>query len=127
MEDWAQEHGEEFSSRLDMIKDQGVQSLIEEQVQDPLQGVFASYEIPKKVGLLLSPFTIEAGTLTPTQKIKRKVVASQCVDLVAALYAPINKEKTVIVESDEEESVRLYKFLVEQFSQRSHISYVNKF
>lgn len=100
LEDWAQEHGEEFSSRLDMIKDQGVQSLIEEQVQDPLQGVFASYEIPKKVGLLLSPFTIEAGTLTPTQKIKRKVVASQCVDLVAALYAPINKEKTVIVESE---------------------------
>lgn len=98
LDDWAQEHGKEFSSRLDMIKDQGVQSLIEEQVRDPLQGVFASYEIPKKVGLLLSPFTIEAGTLTPTQKIKRKVVASQCAGLVAALYAPINQEKTVIAE-----------------------------
>jgi long-chain acyl-CoA synthetase len=99
LEDWAREHSKEFSSRLDVIKDQAVHSLIEEQVRGPLEGVFSSYETPKKIGLLLAPFTIEAGTLTPTQKIKRKAVESQYADLVAALYAPINQGKTVVAES----------------------------
>lgn len=99
LEDWAREHSKEFSSRLDVIKDQAVHSLIEEQVRVPLEGVFSSYETPKKIGLLLAPFTIEAGTLTPTQKIKRKAVESQYADLVAALYAPINQGKTVVAES----------------------------
>jgi len=99
LEDWAREHSKEFSSRLDVIKDQAVHSLIEEQVRVPLEGVFSSYETPKKIGLLLAPFTIESGALTPTQKIKRKVVESQYADLVAALYAPVNQGKTVVAES----------------------------
>ncbi len=40
---------------------------------------------------------------------------------------PLIRKKQLLWNQNEEESVRLYKFLVEQFSQRSHISYVNKF
>ncbi|MBH16149.1 MAG: long-chain fatty acid--CoA ligase [Gemmatimonadetes bacterium] len=100
LEEWAMQHGKNFSSRLDVIRDQQVQDLVEEQVLVPLEGVFSSYEIPKKIGLLTTPFTIESGTLTPTQKIKRKVVEVSCSDLVEAFYISDNKETMIITESE---------------------------
>ena len=98
LEEWAKENGKEFSSRLDVISDQDVHSLIEEQVRLPLEGIFSSYEIPKKIGLLTASFTIETGTLTPTQKIRRKMVAARCAELVEAFYASENRDKMVIAE-----------------------------
>jgi long-chain acyl-CoA synthetase len=47
---------------------------------------FSSYERPKQVILLDEPFTIEAGTLTPTQKIRRKVVAEQYAGQIDRVY-----------------------------------------
>ncbi len=99
LEEWAQENDKQFSCRFEMICDQDVQRLIEGQVQEPLVNVFSSYEMPKKIGLLTNPFTIEDGTLTPTQKIKRKIVESHYKELVEAFYTLENKETMVITES----------------------------
>ena len=47
----------------------------------------ASFETVKKIGLVARPFTIEDGELTPTLKVKRKVVAKKYADRVEELYA----------------------------------------
>ena len=58
----------------------------------------ASYERPKKIGLIEAPFTVEGGTLTPTQKVKRREVVAQYRDLIDAFYEEANFDQTVFVE-----------------------------
>jgi long-chain acyl-CoA synthetase len=50
-------------------------------------GEFAKYERPKKVAVIAQEFTIESGMLTPTLKIKRKLVEKHYADVIEALYA----------------------------------------
>ena len=50
-------------------------------------GEFARYERPKKVAVIAREFTIESGMLTPTLKIKRKVVELRYEDVIEELYA----------------------------------------
>ena len=49
-------------------------------------GRLARYEQIKRHTILPEDFSIEAGTLTPTMKIKRRVVASQYADVIEGLY-----------------------------------------
>ena len=47
----------------------------------------AKFEMPKRVLLLEHDFTIESGELTPTLKVKRRVVEQRYTDLVDRTYA----------------------------------------
>jgi long-chain acyl-CoA synthetase len=58
---------------------------MEKEVLKELEGA-AHYEVPKKVGLLEHDFSLERGELTPTQKVKRRVVDKQYKPLIDALY-----------------------------------------
>jgi long-chain acyl-CoA synthetase len=58
---------------------------MEKEVLSELEGA-AHYEIPKKVGLLEHDFTLERGELTPTQKVKRRVIDKQYKPLIDSLY-----------------------------------------
>lgn len=53
---------------------------------------FSGYERPKQVILLDEPFTIEAGTLTPTQKVRRKVVVERYADRIERVYEEARRE-----------------------------------
>ena len=55
---------------------------------DNLQKVLASYEQIKKFKLLIKEFSQEDGELTPTLKIKRKVVTKKYSDLLDSMYNP---------------------------------------
>ena len=55
----------------------------------------ARFETPKKVALIASEFTIEDGSLTPTQKVKRRVVEARYADLIEAFYAEENEDRTM--------------------------------
>ena len=46
----------------------------------------AKFETPKKVVLIENDFTIEAGELTPTLKVKRRAVEKRYQDLINAAY-----------------------------------------
>jgi long-chain acyl-CoA synthetase len=48
---------------------------------------FAQYEKIKKITLLPQEFTIEAGELTPTLKVKRRVVEAKHKELIDRMYA----------------------------------------
>ena len=48
---------------------------------------FSSYQIPKKVALIEDEFTVDNGMLTPTLKVKRRVVRERLKDVIDGLYA----------------------------------------
>ena len=47
----------------------------------------AKYERIKKIALLENEFTIEGGELTPTLKVKRRVIDEKYRDVIEKLYA----------------------------------------
>jgi long-subunit acyl-CoA synthetase (AMP-forming) len=47
--------------------------------------------------LLEDEFTIEDGTLTPTQKVKRRVVQERFAGLIDRFYDEENEDRTVLI------------------------------
>jgi long-chain acyl-CoA synthetase len=52
----------------------------------------AHFEMPKRLMLLPEDFTIESGDLTPTLKVRRRVVEKRFAQQIDALYAEAEKE-----------------------------------
>jgi long-chain acyl-CoA synthetase len=94
LEAWARENGIGFSDRRELLSAPGVQKLLEEEVQTELSHL-ARFEMPKKLVLLDEEFTIEDGSLTPTQKVKRRVVEKRFDDVIDALYLEGNEKQSV--------------------------------
>ena len=53
---------------------------------DEANSELARYESIKKFELIAQDFTVEGGELTPTQKIKRRVVNEKFGDLIEGFY-----------------------------------------
>ncbi|MDH3255739.1 MAG: AMP-binding protein, partial [Acidobacteriota bacterium] len=53
-----------------------------------VNSTLASYETVKRFAILPGQFTIEGGELTPTMKLKRRVVSEKYGSEIEALYAP---------------------------------------
>lgn len=70
----------------------GTRELIEQEIQR-LTTDFAPFERPKKFALLPRPFTLEAGELTPTLKVRTKQVEQRYASLIAGLYENIPAEE----------------------------------
>jgi len=96
LERWARERGVGFQDRGTLLGDPSVQAHLKAEIFGAL-GPLASYETPKKVGLLQEEFTIEGGILTPNLKVKRRVVRERYGSLIDALYDPANRDRTLFV------------------------------
>jgi long-chain acyl-CoA synthetase len=79
---WAKQQGIDAA----LARDPRVQQLLERDAMGRL-GEFARYELPKKTALIPEELTIESGTLTPTLKVKRRVVEARYRDQIEAMYA----------------------------------------
>ncbi|MCX7606160.1 MAG: long-chain fatty acid--CoA ligase [Bacteroidia bacterium] len=86
LEKWAQERGLRFSSREELIHHPQVVDLIQQEI-DKINEGFSQFERVKKFILLSKEWTIEGGELTPTLKLKRRVLLTQYKDVIDALYA----------------------------------------
>ncbi len=69
----------------DLLQTPDVVAKIETEVMGTLRDL-ASYEMPKKLLLLDHDFTIESGELTPTLKVKRRIVEEKYQARIDALY-----------------------------------------
>jgi len=78
--------GIETGTREQTVTNPGVIELIEQAIAS-LSYEFAQYEKIKKITLLPTEFTIDAGELTPTLKVKRRVVEAKYKDLIDRMYA----------------------------------------
>ncbi len=62
-----------------------IQAKMDKEVRKTIEGL-ASFETPKKIGLLEHDFSIERGELTPKLSVKRKVIDAQYKALIDGLY-----------------------------------------
>ena len=69
----------------DLASDPKVRELIQAEVEERNKQL-ASYETIKRFEILPNDFSIESGELTPTLKVKRKVVAEKYKEQIEALY-----------------------------------------
>jgi long-chain acyl-CoA synthetase len=86
LEAWARDQGLSWSSRSELITDPKVVGHVESELLGMLDDL-ASYERPKKVALLEEEFTVENDMLTPTLKVKRRVVEERLEHVIDGLYA----------------------------------------
>jgi len=73
LEKWAAHKQIVWTSRAELMAMPTVQAKMEKEVKEQLKGL-ASFEMPKKVKLIEHDFSIERGELTPTLKVKRRVI-----------------------------------------------------
>src|SRR5512141_3123965 len=85
LESWAKKRNIIWTDRSQLLKMPTIQAKMDKEVNSKLEGL-AHYEIPKKVGLLEHDFSLEKGEMTPTQKVKRRVVDKHYKDLIDSLY-----------------------------------------
>ena len=62
-----------------------MKSKMDREVRTTLRDL-AGFEVPKKLLLLPMDFTVEAGELTPTLKIKRRIVEQRHREAIETLY-----------------------------------------
>ena len=72
-------------SREELVENEDVYTFYKERIDGRSQEL-ARYEQVKTFKLLPEAFTQETGELTPTQKIKRKVVAEKHTAQIEAMY-----------------------------------------
>ncbi|MGE3527234.1 MAG: long-chain fatty acid--CoA ligase [Gemmatimonadales bacterium] len=82
---WAQHKGLTFGDDRSLIENPQAVGKIEKEMMKSLRDL-AHYEMPKKVMLLERDFSIESGELTPTLKVKRRVVEKKYAREIEALY-----------------------------------------
>jgi long-chain acyl-CoA synthetase len=82
---WAEERNISSADAASLFAQPDVVAKIEREVMGSLRDL-ATFEMPKKIMLLEQDFTIEAGELTPTLKVKRSVVEEKYADRIEELY-----------------------------------------
>jgi long-chain acyl-CoA synthetase len=97
---WADENGVDLpSDPRAQLAEPGVQALLEESILGGLPPL-TRYERPKKLLLIDKEFSIEDGTLTPTQKVVRHAVQKRLESAIDELYREENADRTVFVATD---------------------------
>jgi len=83
---WARENGVGATTPEALAADPAVRALLEREVA-AVNAQLASFETVKKFHILPTELSIEGGELTPSLKVKRKVVAQRFEREIAAMYA----------------------------------------
>ncbi len=86
LETWAQENNLPFTSRADLVANPKVQALYEGIVEG-VNGNLARFEKMKRVLVVAEEFTPENGAMTPTMKLRRKVIEDRYRRQIDDLYA----------------------------------------
>lgn len=85
LESWAKQNGVAVTDRGTLVEDAKVQALYQGIVEKANAGL-AHYETIKKVGVVAEEWTVQTGELTPSMKLKRRVIVERYKDKIDALY-----------------------------------------
>ena len=86
LESWALSSGVKFRNHDALVTDPKVRSLVKQAI-DIVNGDEPHERQIRAFTLLTNDFTIEGGELTPTMKIKRRVIAEKYKDIIDRMYA----------------------------------------
>ena len=79
------------SDMEELEEDPDLQSLMDEEVTSRVSSC-ARHERPKRILLTGSQFTVEGGELTPTLKVKRRVIEQRYADRIEEIYRLVEAE-----------------------------------
>jgi long-chain acyl-CoA synthetase len=85
LEDWARANGISFTSRQDLVSSAKVRDLYRGIVED-LNKRLAQFETLKKIIVVPDEFTVATGEITPTLKLKRRVIEAKYKQQIEELY-----------------------------------------
>ncbi len=85
LEKIAKIQGIKYDSIAELVKHEKIVALINERVE-VVNNSLARYETIKKFAIMDKDFTLEAGEITPTLKVKRKVVLEKYKDILDSFY-----------------------------------------
>ena len=91
VEKWARSENISFATRGELLSLPAVHAKIKQEVEKKLTGL-ARFEMPKKIGLIEHEFSVESGELTPTLKVKRRIVDQRYKGQIDALYEGADRE-----------------------------------
>jgi len=85
IKEWCKIHEINYTTDYEMSKNQEVISKIHHDIER-LNESLSQYKRVKKFHVLGSPWTVEAGELTPTLKLKRKIIKGNCQEIIDLFY-----------------------------------------
>jgi long-chain acyl-CoA synthetase len=83
--EWARRHGIDAKDRAALVADSRVVALYAEIVRE-VNASLANFESLKRFHVVADEWTHETGELTPSMKLKRRVLTQRYADQIAALY-----------------------------------------
>lgn len=89
LREWAKRKHIEYTTDAEIVKDQRIIDRIYQDVEK-LNENFAQYEKVKKIILAGSVWGIDTGEMTPTMKVKRRVIMDKYADEIEACYRSEN-------------------------------------
>jgi long-chain acyl-CoA synthetase len=95
LEEWARENGISFSSRADLVANPKVQVLYESAIEEINQNL-ARFEKLKRVIVVADEFSPDHGILTPTLKLRRRVVEERYRQQIDELYAQAETANAIV-------------------------------
>ena len=94
LENYAKIENLDLKTPAEFCQNPRIINLIERQIAE-LTKQLSHYEKVKKIALLENELTVEGGELTPTLKVKRRVVSEKYGEIIEKIYADAEKEKPV--------------------------------
>lgn len=91
LEQWAKQNGVAAGDRAKLVQDAKVQQVYKGIVGKANEGL-AQHETIKKIAVVAEEWTVESGELTPSLKLKRRVINEKYKDRINALYGGANGE-----------------------------------
>jgi long-chain acyl-CoA synthetase len=85
LEKWAKLKNIIWTDRSQLLTMPTIHAKMDQEVRSNLTGL-APFEVPKKIALLGADFSVEGGELTPTLKVKRRVIEKNYKSLIDSLY-----------------------------------------
>ena len=86
LEDWARHRGIPAQPRAELVADARVVALYAELIRE-VNGTLANFETLKRFRIVADEWGQESGELTPSMKLKRRVLIARYASVIAELYA----------------------------------------
>ncbi|MHB1044906.1 MAG: AMP-dependent synthetase/ligase [Thermoanaerobaculia bacterium] len=85
LENWARAAGISFAGRDELVRNERVLDLIKRTIEERTKDL-APWEKVRKFSLLTKEFSVEGGSMTPTQKVRRRAAAELYKDRIEEMY-----------------------------------------
>jgi long-chain acyl-CoA synthetase len=85
LEEWARHHGVEMKDRTTLVADSRVVAIYGEVVREA-NGSLANFETIKRFRVVADEWSQDSGELTPSMKLKRRVILGRYAAVIDALY-----------------------------------------